>query len=242
MPGVPTKRLLVYLLAGLVVLGVGTGAVLSMRSGTAPAAAVTISAAGDGAGGAIGGASGSVPGAAVGDSTGLGGLDPAGAPPAPKTTTTTVPPIFVQVAGAVVRPGVYQMDADARVFQAVEKAGGFSPEADAQAVTLAARLTDGCRVYVPAEGEVVTGAAGPEGPAAPDVGGSPGGGSSSRPVSINSAGLEELDALPGIGPAIAQDIITYREANGPFSSVDQLTDVPGIGPSKLEQLRPLVTL
>jgi competence protein ComEA len=65
---------------------------------------------------------------------------------------------------------------------------------------------------------------------------------SAGPVSINKATLEELDALPGIGPALAQQIITFRETQGPFTSIDQLTDVPGIGPSKLEQLRPLVGL
>ena len=64
----------------------------------------------------------------------------------------------------------------------------------------------------------------------------------SAPLSINSAGIAELDSLPGVGPAIAEDIVTYRETNGPFASIDELAEVPGIGPSKLEKLRPLVTL
>jgi competence protein ComEA len=148
----------------------------------------------------------------------------------------------VQVAGAVRRPGVYQMPPESRVFQAIDKAGGLAPDADEQAITLAASLSDGCRVYVPLLGEAVADSA--VAPMRPS-GGVTGGDASSAaggPLSINSAGVEELDSLPGIGPAIAQDIVTYREANGPFASVDELTEVPGIGPSKLEQLRPLVTL
>ncbi len=74
----------------------------------------------------------------------------------------------------------------------------------------------------------------------PQTGGA--GGATTGPVSLNTATLEQLDSLPGVGPAIAQDIIAYREAQGPFTSVEQLTEVPGIGPAKLEKLRPLVGL
>jgi competence protein ComEA len=162
-------------------------------------------------------------------------------------TTTTAPRIWVQVAGAVACPGVYQMEAGSRVFEAILEAGGFTEEADEEAVALAAQLSDGCRVYVPTVGEVdagkvenpVVSSAGISGGSSAD---SPAGGSSAAPVSLNSATLEQLDALPGVGPSIAQQIITYRETNGPFTSVEQLTDVPGIGPAKLEQLRPLVGL
>jgi competence protein ComEA len=153
------------------------------------------------------------------------------------TTTLAVRTIFVQVAGAVRRPGVYEMTEGARVFQAIQKAGGFVEAADEQTVTLAAQLTDGCRVYVPREGETTITAV-----AAVIGGTSAKGPSGGGPVSLNSATLEQLDALPGIGPSTAQKIITYRETKGPFTSVDQLTEVPGIGPSKLEELRPLVGL
>ncbi len=112
-----------------------------------------------------------------------------------------------------------------------------------QAVAQAAQLSDGCRVYVPRIGETAGGAVVTPGQSSAGItGGSSGGGSSGGVVSLNSATAEQLDALPGIGPSLAQQIIAYREAQGPFTSVDQLTDVPGIGPAKLEQLRPLVVL
>jgi competence protein ComEA len=216
MSPVPAKRLFVYVALGMVVLAVGALAVVSTGRGpSASAGQITV----------VDQGIGSSVDAMVGSSS--------------STTTATTPirRIFVQVAGAVRRPGVYEMAEGARVFQAVDKAGGFADEADQQAVTLAARLTDGCRVYVPSEGEItatsvvtITG------------GTQANGGASGGPVSLNSATLEELDSLPGIGPSTAQKIITYRETKGPFTSIDQLSEVPGIGPSKLEELRPLVGL
>jgi competence protein ComEA len=173
----------------------------------------------------------------------LGVIGTESSAPTSSTTTTAMPLIYVQVAGAVRRPGVYRVPADARVFQAVTEAGGFTDEADQQALTLAARLTDGCRVYVPRVGERVVE---PLVPLVQEVGGGNGGnngnGGDAGVVSLNSATVEQLDSLPGIGPAIAQDIITYREANGPFTSIDQLSEVPGIGSARLERLRPLVGL
>jgi competence protein ComEA len=140
------------------------------------------------------------------------------------------------------------MAADCRVFEAVLEAGGFTEEADQDAIALAAPLGDGCRVYVPTIGELPPGTvqtpvmstAGVT--AGPGAGDTSGAGLPSGPVLLNSATLEQLDTLPGIGPALAQQIITYRETAGPFTTVEQLADVPGIGPSKLEQLRPLVGL
>ncbi len=235
MAGIPTKRLLVYIVAGLIVLAVGSGAVIAMRAESArggdAASAVKISAGGEAGGLGAG-------------QTVLPGEGPAGGATqqSAASTTTEVPTIFVQVAGAVRSPGVYEMPPESRVFQTIERAGGFAADADTQAVTLAARVTDGCRVYVPRQGEVGEGsvaASGVQTDGAPAVGAASAGGGS---VSINSAGVQELDSLPGIGPAIAQDIVNYREANGPFSSIDELAEVPGIGPSRLERLRPLVTL
>jgi competence protein ComEA len=216
-PAIPTKRLLVYVVSGFVVLVVGTLGVVSMRGGSAkPSDAITVMA-GDSAMGTI----------QLGD----GGTTPS------STSSTQPPLIYVQVAGAVRRPGVYQVAPEARVFQAVLQAGGFTDDADQEGITLAARLTDGCRVYVPRVGEPSS-----DPVLSPSDEGGGAGSEAKGTVSLNTATLEELDALPGIGPAIAQDIIAYREAQGPFTTVDQLTDVPGIGPAKLEALRPLVGL
>lgn len=243
MHAVPTRRLLVYVAVGLVVLVAGTAGLLSLREDSAEA--------GDGL--VIeGGGVGSVPGGAetasaaeVGEEAAITAASTTCASP----TTTETPRIWVQVAGAVRRPGVYQVPAGARVFEAVSEAGGFNEDADQEAVALAAELADGCRVYVPRTGEVAEGEFELPGQSSLGIAGSaPPGGSAAGAkgsgglVSLNSAGLEELDSLPGIGPALAQRIISYREANGPFTSVDQLLEVPGIGPAKLEELRPLVEL
>lgn len=215
---------------------VGTLGLLSMRGGGSSGAdGLVIQAGGPAA--AQGGAPQNVT-AAVGQG---------GTPSSLSTTTTQPRKIWVQVVGAVRRPGVYQVEADVRVFQAVLEAGGFTEDADQEAVALAAALSDGCRIYVPREGEgPVPGGGTPTQSSAGITGSAPAGslgaGGTAGPVSLNTATAEHLDSLPGIGPATAQQIIAYREAQGPFTSVDQLTEVPGIGPVKLEQLRPLVGL
>ncbi len=138
---------------------------------------------------------------------------------------TLPPPVIVHVAGAVVRPGVYQVAADARLVDAIATAGGVLPEAEPDRLNLAAPVVDGMQIWVPVEGEVVT---------QPAVGGT---GDSSGPVNLNTASAEQLDALPGVGPSTAAAIMAYRDDNGPFLSVDDLLSVPGIGPAKLEALR-----
>jgi competence protein ComEA len=230
MSAIPTKRILVYVIAGTVVLVVGTLGVLSLRDGRTQAES--------GRGEVL-----AATGLSLGDASVVdvaGAEDPTAA--SSSTTTTAAPLIYVQVAGAVRRPGVYRLAPDARVFEAVAEAGGFTDEADQQALTLAARLTDGCRVYVPGVGETVAEPVAPAVDEGAGEGDGGAGGAGPGVVSLNSATLEQLDSLPGIGPAIAQDIITYRETNGPFTSVDQLLEVPGIGPARLERLRPLVGL
>lgn len=137
--------------------------------------------------------------------------------------------LLVHVAGAVRRPGVYRFDADARVADAVDRAGGASRRADLDGVNLAAPLTDGQQIRVPRRGEPVMSSS---------VGGSA---VPTGPIDLNSADLAALDALPGIGPATAAAIIAYREESGPFLSVEDLLDVPGIGPAKLDAIRDLVT-
>ena len=147
--------------------------------------------------------------------------------------------IVVHVAGAVALPGVYRLAPDSRVIDAVAAAGGAAVDAAADAVNLAAPLRDGDRVYLPRLGEAppvpagVTSSAG----AGPPSSGAPAG-----PVDLNTATAEQLDTLPGVGPSTAQAIVDHRNTNGPFASVDGLTDVRGIGPAKLESLRALVTV
>jgi competence protein ComEA len=150
------------------------------------------------------------------------------------TSTSAVPAdLVVHVAGAVVRPGVLHLPAGARVIDAVAAAGGLTPEADGTRLNLAAPVADGTRVYVPAVGEVLSAGADP---IVADPGASPG------PLDLNAADEAALDALPGIGPATAKAIVAHRAEIGRFTSIDQLLDVRGIGPAKLEELRPLVTV
>lgn len=151
--------------------------------------------------------------------------------PAAVTTTTAPPgPVVVHVAGAVVAPGVQRLPAGARVIDAVDAAGGFRPDADPSRINLAAELVDGTQVYVPAVGEA----------APPSAAGAGVGGVDDGLVDLNTADVEALDTLPGIGPATAAAIVEHRERNGPFTSVDELLDVRGIGQAKLAQLRDLV--
>ncbi|MFZ9629474.1 MAG: ComEA family DNA-binding protein [Ilumatobacteraceae bacterium] len=150
---------------------------------------------------------------------------------APPGTTATA--VTVHVAGAVVHPGVYSLRSGARAIDAVAAAGGLAADADADRINLASLLVDGQRVFVPRLGEddpLPTATVG-DGPAAP-----------AGPLDLNVATAAELETLPGIGPTTAAAIVAYRDLHGPFSSVDDLADVAGIGPSKLEAIRGLVTV
>jgi competence protein ComEA len=146
--------------------------------------------------------------------------------------------VVVHVAGAVRSPGVQHLPVGSRVIDAVEAAGGALPDADLPRINLAAPLVDGQQVYVPKPGEQPPIAAG--GGAATSSG--PPGSVPGQLVNLNTATAEQLDTLPGVGPTTAAAIIAYRDQNGPFTSVDQLLDVRGIGEAKLEQLRDLVTV
>jgi competence protein ComEA len=162
--------------------------------------------------------------------------------PSPPSTTPVdgtetgggAPTIVVHVAGSVRSPGVYEVSADARVVDAVEAAGGLAADAVGDAVNLAARLVDGQRVYVPRVGETP--------PPEPTSGGAPAESVPVGPIDLNSATAAQLETLPGIGPTTAAAIIAYRDLHGPFTSVDDLTDVSGIGDSKLAAIRGLVTV
>lgn len=167
--------------------------------------------------------------------------------PAPPSATTTSE-VVVHVVGAVRRPGVYHLPPGARIEDAVRLAGGPAPDADVNAVNLAALARDGERIEVP-----LRAAANPQTASAlVPVGGRPpgdGGGSGGKlrnpgqgTVNVNTAGEAELERLPGVGPATAARIIAHRKENGPFRSVDDLLAVSGIGPKKLAAMRPFVKL
>ena len=146
--------------------------------------------------------------------------------------------VTVHVAGAVAKPGVYDLAGGARVIDAVEAAGGGAPDADLNRLNLAAKVADGQRVLVQRVGE-----------AAPAGSASPGGGASSGAsadpsglVNLNNATQPELEALPGIGPSLAGAIITERERRGGFRSVNELRDVRGIGEKRFADLKDKVTI
>lgn len=139
--------------------------------------------------------------------------------------------VLVHVAGAVKNPGVVELPAAARVFEAIDEAGGALDTADLTQVNLARTIADGEQLVVPKEGETAP-APGSSGPAPQDHTG--------VPIDINAASAADFETLPGIGPVLAERIIDHRERNGGFESIDQLSDVSGIGPSILGQIRELV--
>ena len=137
---------------------------------------------------------------------------------------------LVHVIGAVRRPGVYRLRAGSRVIDAVERAGGATERAELAGLNLAARVADAQQIAVPRRGGRASAmAAGAASPAANGVAGGP--------IDLNTATLEQLDTLDGVGPVIARKIIEHRARNGPFRSVDELAQVPGIGPKRLAALR-----
>jgi competence protein ComEA len=160
-------------------------------------------------------------------------------------TTAVATEVVVHVAGAVVSPGVRRLPPGSRVIDALDAAGGALPDADLPRINLAAPLVDGQQVYVPKPGEqppVAAGVGAPGGSAAGGAAAGPGGSAAGALVDLNTATAEQLDTLPGVGPSTAAAIIAHRDQNGPFTSVDQLLDVRGIGEAKLEQLRGLVSV
>lgn len=191
----------------------------------------------------------------------LSDVSAAGSPPGAPGGTTDKPPegdvpagpgagdpsagiLIVHVAGAVASPGVVQLPSGSRVHEALAAAGGGTSAADLNRLNLAALLADGQKVYVPLPGEPLpsdsSGIA-----AGPSAGGAGSGGAASGPggtTNLNTAGIEELDALPKVGPVLAQRIVDWRKEHGPFKTVEELDAVDGVGPKMLETLLPLVSV
>ncbi len=143
----------------------------------------------------------------------------------------TAAPLQIHVAGAVVEPGVVQIPPGSIVEQAIDAAGGPAEEADMARLNLAAELQHGEQVFVPSKDENRSGPITSQ----PDA-------ISIVKVNINTANEVQLERLPGIGPSLAANIIAYREQHGWFQEADELLQVSGIGPAKLEQIADLITL
>jgi competence protein ComEA len=151
---------------------------------------------------------------------------------APSAAPTAGPELLVDVAGWVRHPGVYRFHQGDRVIDAIQAAGGARPGADLAAINEAALLQDAQQILVTRRG-------------AQGGGGSAGGGgpgTAGGKINLNTATLDQLETLPGIGEVIGQRIIDYRQQHGPFRSVDDLVNVSGIGPSHLADVKDLVTV
>jgi competence protein ComEA len=170
-----------------------------------------------------------------------GAADPSapGAAPGPSGAAGAAGQVAVHVAGRVRRPGLVRLPAGSRVQDAIRAAGGATPGADLDAVNLARKLTDGEQIRVPAPGDPVP----PPAPGAAAGPGAPGvpGAAPSAPLDLNTATVEQLDTLPGVGEVTAGRIVAYRTAR-PFTDVDELLEVPGIGQRRYDQLKDLVTV
>ena len=153
----------------------------------------------------------------------------------------TMSPLVIHISGAVHEPGLYQLPPGSRFNDAVQAAGGLLDEADPSRINLAAPLTDGVSLIIPSQ-------AGPEELALPETGSAPSAttrsGAAVEPglLDINIATVEEFENLPEIGPVIAQRIVEYRQANGPFTTLEAIQNVNGIGPVTFERIRPFITL
>lgn len=167
--------------------------------------------------------------------------------PAP---TATAAPVAVFVSGEVRAPDVYYLSPGSRVVEAIEAAGGFTAEADPTIVNLAEPVSDGMHVHVPAAGTVPTPpplsvaatAVPTAAPPASDGQQDDQAAQQAALININTATPEELDELPGIGPAIAQRIVDYRTANGPFATIEEIKLVSGIGDKLFEKIKALITV
>lgn len=158
--------------------------------------------------------------------------------------------IFIDIAGEVKNPGVYEVTSDSRIFEAIEKAGGLTEKADTTNVNQAETVKDGQKISIPKKGSTAQSSGGsggessqttsaPASNAQTSAGTDP---ASGTKININSADSSQLQTINGIGPSTAEKIIRYRTSKGAFKSIDDLKKVNGIGDKKLEKLRPYVTI
>ena len=170
------------------------------------------------------------------------GEDGDGLPAVIEPPGSSAGPVVVHVAGAVAAPGVVTLPAGSRVHDAIGAAGGGTSDSDLNRLNLALVIEDGQKIHVPRQGEAMPPVSVPAGAsgAAGGAGGGPGSGGAK--VNLNTAGAAEFDTLPKVGPVLAQRIVDWRAAHGPFKSVEELDAVDGVGPKMLEALLPLVTV
>jgi competence protein ComEA len=158
--------------------------------------------------------------------------------PIPLRPPPTIAPIQIHIIGEVKKPGVYLLERTSRVQDAINKAGGLTEDADDQAINLAALLEDGQQIRIPTKGQ----------PLSSDENMEMGSQYNRSPtqvntlININTADINLLETLPGIGPTIASDIINYRETEGDFQSIEEIQKVPRIGPAVFEKLKDHITV
>ncbi|MBR2546915.1 MAG: helix-hairpin-helix domain-containing protein [Eubacterium sp.] len=142
--------------------------------------------------------------------------------------------IYVDISGCVKKPGVYEMEPGSRIFEVIDEAGGFTRHADTALINQAEEISDGMKINVPDKRDKGKAKSSGHASASSDT--------SESLININKADSETLQRIPGIGPVTAEKIIQYREENGPFGSVEDITNISGIGDKTLEKMRPSITV